>query len=467
MGDPTLPFNSRIRSELMARLVYGVFEGCQALGITDPALLLHNLYTVLGLYSLIAIPAVYHLAEGRLGRPAARTAAWLMAVEAALPRLSTRALISMASIPPLVWGLVFADRVHRHAPATSGVPAGWAFGAGLLITLGALFRFQLGIVYLTVGVLLVVAWARARGWGAAGPLAGAYAAAGLLGVGAQMALDWHAFGSPIPAPWFYIQYNLTGSSKFGTAPWFSYFGMFLLLTLPPVTLAVAPGLWRAARRHVVVSVPFVVFFVLHSAVPHKEERFLFPLIPLFLVLLGAALVDAWHRPGWRRNLVYTYAVLNTILLVPATLSDAHRNITTPMLEARRSGKFSTFYGVGRMLLPVFYLADELEGQRVPDVNTLLQRWEETPPTGWVRILFNRRQKEDTWAALRARATVCDTPFLSHGDLVDQVLVWVNPVGNRRRRGPKEVIDCRFEQPAAQNSPLQEASSPRVPPERPL
>lgn len=436
LEEPELQYNSRIRSELLARLVWVVFAAARFLGVRDPTLALQLLYTVFGLYSLLAIPPTYRLARARFGDDAASIAAWLMAVEAALPRLSTRALISMASIPPLLWGLVWVERGTR-----SDVGSRWRALAvgGALISVAALFRFQIGLLFLTIVVWMIFTLRRAERVSAIS----AFCAGGLLGAIAQLGLDLHAFGSATPAPWLYLKYNMEESSRFGVAPWFSYAGMFILLTLPPATIALGAGIWRAARRYPLLSTPFAVFFVFHSAIGHKEERFLFPLIPIFLILMAPALLESYRAGGWRRGLVRYFWIINAVLLVGASISDAHRNVIAPMIDASRDPNVTEFYAVGHMLFPRYYLGESTEGSRLNDVPALIDRWSERTPNGTVRILFNRPPSDEELARIRSRAASCATERWSHSDAVDQLLVWVNPIGNKRRRGPKLVIDCHF------------------------
>lgn len=431
LEDPGLPFNSRIRSELMARLVWLIFHGVTAMGLEERTVALRAIYTILGMYSLVAIPAGYRLAQSNFGDKAAHTAAWLLAVEAVLPRLSTRALISMASIPPLLWGLVVFDRAARAQPELRRHDF---MVAGSLISLSALFRFQIGLIF-----MVLIVWLLSRPQQRIASLW--LCLGGLCGVLAQLALDYHAFGSLTPAPYLYVRYNLAESSRYGVAPWFSYAGMYLLLTLPPATLAIAPGLWRAAKKATFLSSPLVVFAVAHSLIGHKEERFLFPTIPVFLVLMAPALVEAAQAGGWRRGLARTFWVLNTVLLVAATLSDAHRNVIAPMVEAGRDPAITRFYAVGPMLMPSYYLGETTEGHRVNTFDTLQSHLENHPPNGTTRILFKNPPSETELQKLRGHVH-CEEPRWSHGDLVDQLLVWVNPIGNKRRRGPKMLIDCR-------------------------
>ncbi len=95
--------------------------------------------------------------------------------------------------------------------------------------------------------------------------------------------------------------------------------MFSLLllgaTLPPVFLASYRGLpWRERYHPLLPAVAvFGIFLVSHSLVPHKEERFMIPIIPMLLLLLTP--LACWllaHGPAWRVRL---FLVANGLLLL--------------------------------------------------------------------------------------------------------------------------------------------------------
>ncbi|HSI06581.1 MAG TPA: hypothetical protein VLC93_18985, partial [Myxococcota bacterium] len=108
LDDPAAPFNSDIRSPLLARIVWACFVAARWLFGADPIAHVQVAYLVLGAFNAAAIPAVYRLTERRFGPHAALSAAWLMSAEALLPRIATRALISVVAMAPLAWGTVFA-----------------------------------------------------------------------------------------------------------------------------------------------------------------------------------------------------------------------------------------------------------------------------------------------------------------------------------------------------------------------
>ncbi len=412
LDDPTAPFNSEIRSPLLARIVWLCFVAARLLFGGDPVAHVHVAYLVLGLFNAAAIPAVYKLTERRFGQHAALSAAWLMSAEALLPRIATRALISVVAMVPLAWGTVFADR-DGNRPLRDGVIA------GLLLGLAAMFRFQVGLVCVTVALLL--AWRDRR------RLAG-LSVGGAMAAAAQLGID--RFSSVAG----YLGFNAVagGSERYGTSPWFTYALDFVALTLPPLTIWLAKPLWKAAKGHLMVSIPFAVFVIAHSLVGHKEEHFIFAVLPYFFVLLGAALVDAPRRAR------LSYWVLNCVVLALVTVSDGHRSLTRPIVEASRDGGFQRLYFVGKLLTPDMYAGRDLELRRVANLGELVEQMSGETALK-VRIIFEKPPEPDVAQALERAGFGCTALEVSRGDLVDRILVAVNPAN--RRRGEKTVIDC--------------------------
>jgi Alg9-like mannosyltransferase family len=97
--------------------------------------------------------------------------------------------------------------------------------------------------------------------------------------------------------------------------------------LPPTFLSRYRGFdVRAAYRDLVPTVLFFVIFVLaHSVVPHKEERFMVPVLPLFLILLTPPATFLLRRSGsyWR---VAYFLTINFVLLVLASFNVPQNNI---------------------------------------------------------------------------------------------------------------------------------------------
>jgi len=74
-------------------------------------------------------------------------------------------------------------------------------------------------------------------------------------------------------------------AEWGISPWYWYFKVLILLLGPAVLL-----LWRGARRTPFLAIIALAIFLSHSVIPHKEVRYLYPILPMILTLaaIGAA-----------------------------------------------------------------------------------------------------------------------------------------------------------------------------------
>lgn len=161
---------------------------------------------------------------------------------------------------------------------------------GFLLGLSFVCRFQ--SAFLIAGLfawLVVVKQSKIRNILV---LTGGIAGAVVMGI----CIDTWFYGEFIFTPWNYFRVNILQdvASRFGVAPWYHYVvwllfvpgGVLLLISLLIVLFSDnrQPLLW--------IILPF---FIVHSLIAHKENRFLFPLIncsPLLLIL-------GWqYMAGW-------------------------------------------------------------------------------------------------------------------------------------------------------------------------
>lgn len=452
LQDPQAAFPCDFRSPLMSRLFWALMWVPARLGVTDRATLLQCAYAALGLLSVSAIVAVYQLATP-LGRRASVAAAWLTATYALMPRISTRAMIEVIAIVPLSWGVVALQRARTRGGLWAGV------GAGLGMGLATLLRFQMGVVFAAAAALLLYdAWRASTNRSHAALGEHAWRAHGrarlraLFGValgGACMAalqgvMDL-TMGRPFLAtPWRYIAFNLEHAHTYGTSPWYTYLLHFVAFTLPPVTLWLLRPMGRALRAHSTVAVVLGVFVATHSVIGHKEDRFMFPMLPLFFVPLGAALVSLWEGTPWQRRASRAFVAVNALALAITTCSDAHRNIAAPLLEASRLPQARVaMVGFGRV--PTYYAGTAQ--LRMFQTLEALEQAAHQKGARFERVLFN--YPPDAAVAQRVQALPhmhCAAPQLCRGDLVDRVLVRVNR--HNATRGPTALFRCNVQEEAA-------------------
>jgi GPI mannosyltransferase 3 len=229
---------------------------------------------VMATASVIAVLISMRLAS-RLG--GARAAFLTGAFGALCPPLiifGSRCLSETVSAPVVVLvALLLIERGRRRAAM-----------AGALAALTIYFRYQNGLLAAGFGALLL---SRKR-WREAGAYFACATTVGLLGG----LLDWPTWGYPFRAFWVYTKFCLLEgkAAYFGTSP-YSFLWDHLGTTIGLVAPILFFGFLAATRKAPGLVVVVLVFFLAHSAIPHKELRFLLPVLPLGLALSAVGLSD--------------------------------------------------------------------------------------------------------------------------------------------------------------------------------
>lgn len=272
-------------------LVAFVLEVCRALGLDAPSQYVRAVKAVFAVGSASVGLAVFRTAQvcGARERLAlAAAAAWSLAAPALY--FAPRAMSENASAVAAAWGLALV--LDRQASRRL-----LAVGASLL-GLAVLFRLQLALFAAgAVAVLLA-----RKDWPRGLLTLGVLAAWAVL-FGAVDAATWHDAPGAKWGGWFhsavvYWRFNVTENrgAQWGTAP-FGFYAEVLLKSMPVLFPAAVVGLlaaWRQATGAVLLA---VAFFLVHSQVPHKEYRFLVPLLPLLFAVAAAGFSALPERFG--------------------------------------------------------------------------------------------------------------------------------------------------------------------------
>jgi phosphatidylinositol glycan class B len=172
---------------------------------------------------------------------------------------------------------------------------------GGFLGLSFLFRYQ--NAFLALGVFLWLIFIGRQKLLNLVKLAGAFTFIVLLGVG----IDYWLYGKLTLSTWNYFYVNLVEdvASGFGTERWWNYFySIFRFSFFPigiPIILSLFIFIYKNPRS--IFTWAILPFFIIHSIIPHKELRFLFPvinLVPLILVVAYQELnwnPDNWKKPG--------------------------------------------------------------------------------------------------------------------------------------------------------------------------
>jgi hypothetical protein len=342
---------------------YALFNGFEVLGIRDPQTTMFFVRLLHALYSLLIVGYGFKIAEILTTRETARRAGLLLAIFWAFPFLSVRNLVEVVCIPPLAAGFYYA--------LTSREKVRNALIAGLCFGLAFVFRYQTLALAGTVGLIFLFKKEFKQT---------ALLAAGFLltAVAIQGSADVFAWGYPFASFVAYLTYNVAHGQDYTTGPWYRYILLVAGALIPPTSLLLLYGFFRNWKKTILIVLPVLVFFILHSAFPNKQERFIFPVVP-FIVLLGfigweefAAQSKFWlrHRAALKASWIWFWTV-NTALLVlfstyyskksrvEAMYAMYGRQVHGIILEGGQSGTtFPPLFYTGVFPVPVYEINNE-------------------------------------------------------------------------------------------------------------
>ena len=139
---------------------------------------------------------------------------------------------------------------------------------------------------------------------------------GAIVVAACFLLDSWYYGDWVFAPWNYFKINIIDdvASNFGVSPWYYYFDEILNRPTPLIGLLIVVALivFLIRRYRNIVAWCIIPFLLIHSIIPHKELRFLFPVayfVPLIMFLAFQEIPEKWIIPIKKIALYPLFAIV--------------------------------------------------------------------------------------------------------------------------------------------------------------
>lgn len=295
-----------IRSWVFPAFLSGVMRATAWMGSGAAGYLLGTTIA-LSLLSLTTVWFGYAWARRASGRPAALVAALACSFYFGLVYFAPKALTEVVAAHVLLPGLylgVYGQKLGERRRL---------FLAGLLCALAACLRIQL--LPAVAFAFLYFCYPR---WRERIP---ALAAGAVLPVLFFGAVDWATLSYPWQSFVRYFTANLIHGpgTQFWTQPWYWYLGVLLVLIGPA-----APLLFHGSRRSPFLALFCAVFVVSHSVVPHKEIRFLYPVLAPAVTLAAMGAVDLLAdigrgirflaNPRWVVSISAAYLLASSVLL---------------------------------------------------------------------------------------------------------------------------------------------------------
>jgi hypothetical protein len=429
------------RSHLLVWLLAGFVRVGSWFGAESALAQVRAMYFGLSLVSLLGIYGSYLFARSFRSRLFGASAIYLAALFPVMPFIGTRAFGEAVAMSLVLLAFGILEPLRR---ARSGSIMAWGLGFALLGA-ATLFRFHAGLLFVSYGVIVLVQ--RLPG-AVTGALAG-----GIFTLAAQYAVDFlsgkPAFGTLLS----YLRENEGGAAQYGVSPWYNTWLFILALTLPPFSFVLAPHLRALWRRHWPWLVPLLVYVGAHSLVPHKEERFLYPVVGLEMWavawLWSAGALDRYARKVFAPALF----VIGAIGLLAVCLVNTQEGEIEPPAYAE-SRYHSVMYldhgsllGISRIRFYFLRPPSDIESVSKEDLNArrIDEALEAHSDINAVVLLTSAPDALNELHALEGIQTMesrCQT-LRSAGSLIDRMIYALNPKHNERRR-PTWYLVCARE-----------------------
>lgn len=280
-------FKTGARSWLLPGAAGGMMKLLAWAGIHSGAGLAVGMKLCFAGLSVLALYPVLRMAHAAAGVAAAILLTFIAAAFPASLIYGSRAMSEVACTPLLTWGLwllwpwglgragraTWRRNRHPAVPWWSEVPIPLA--AGALLGVAAVLRYQ--VVVLAPLVCLLVAWRRGL------RVASIVGAGVVLAVGLGGLLDWATWHQPFHAFIAYVKFNVVenGANQWGVARR-DFYWRTLRDTSGPAIYVLGLGILLGLRRSWPMGLLALAFIGAHSAIAHKELRFIFPVLPLLL-----------------------------------------------------------------------------------------------------------------------------------------------------------------------------------------
>lgn len=419
------------RSHLLVWILAGFIKLASFVGVSSALAQVRVMYAGLAMISLLGIYGTYLFVRSFRSKLFAALALYLVAFFPLMPFVGTRAFgeaVAM-SLVMLAFGILESARLRQDPRLRQ-----WVLG---FVVLGAatLFRFQVGILFISYAAILLYCRLPKAIVGAV--------LGGILTLLAQIAIDLLSGKAALGTLQAYVAANEGGAAQYGVSPWYNTWLFVLVVTLAPFSFVFwrkLPGLWR---RHWPWLAPFLLYVFVHSLVPHKEERFLYPIVGLELWALAWVWASSALLPASGRIYAPVLLVLSVpLLFVVCFVNTQEGEIEPPAYVESHYGKVvyldhESLFGMSR--IQFYFLRPPSELKSVtPEGLSAHQIDEELvshPEHRAVVLLTSVPDVRDQLHALEGVKTMearC-LEMRAAGSVIDRLLYALNPRHNQRRR----------------------------------
>lgn len=365
---PTLEPIPQGHSLLYPGIHYLLLSAFEWLGIFDPKSKMLLIRLIHALFSLYVIYFSYKIALKYSNQKIAQTVGLFIAITWFMPFMSVRNMVEMACIPFLVWGTWVLVKNERQK---NGVLP--YFYSGLILGIAFSFRFQTLVFAGGAGLVLLFRkqWKETFIFGIGILLSIAFF---------QGIIDLLIWKRPFAELTEYIIYNIQNRNEYGVNNYYMYFTLLIGMVIPPLGLYLFFGWFQTIKKFPLLFWPTFLFFIFHTVFPNKQERFILPIITLYILVgtigwwqyMEKSLFWKKYSKLFNRSMIFFW-ILNTLLLIVVSTTYSKRSRCEAMvfLGEQPDAKYiiveeSSRGGVTQM--PTFYAGKDLVFYNIPTIN---------------------------------------------------------------------------------------------------
>lgn len=394
----------------------------------------------LGLFSCLGIWAYYRWAQSKaleFGDKAWNTteASWLLVLPMYLlslhflmPFASTRAFGESIAITLVLVGFLWIERRR-------------VFAGVLLLGLACLYRFQVGLLAFGFAAYFL----SQKKWREFGLVIAAGATTALI----EGMIDMGFGRWPLETLYNYFYVNKDGAVEHSIQPWYNTWATLLPIWFLPFSLPLLRQLKKIETFEKIWLGVIFFFVLLHSLIPHKEERFLYPILPLMLLLFGRMWAREWGSKFEKYFFRPFFGLILVLGLGVASISNSQSGEYEPLLLAEKKKAPVLIWDFDSVLRISFFRhrlvkppVDYQEFDRWPTAPELVPFKE--------RILFfvtSKQENLELWNQQSGELLSAGWQCLDKiriQSVADSVIYRLNPKYNTRRK-PTYLIECHFPQ----------------------
>ena len=289
-----------IRSHLLPRIVQGLVELSASF---TPTVQLQTIGAALALWSSLAVPLSWPIVTRLTSNPRYQDLLGaLLALHPVLIYGAPKLLIEVHCLPLIVGAVSLLILNKRY---TQVFISGLMFGLGVYVRYQAITIAPLALVWLFLNSKEVTAKVLNISVVIAGAITGI-----CLGGIYDLFTDGRFLGPIIQN----IEVNLVPSAELTRSSPLSYLGLLIALSCPWVLHRMKWSSTLKSPLLLSLVVGISSFVLVHSATPHKEERFLYPILPFLLLVFGTlwlSIPEQFRR--LRRSLLFFHLGLTGVL----------------------------------------------------------------------------------------------------------------------------------------------------------